>query len=270
MSRKGVFPATKKNGELYYRSSITFKNKHISLGSFPTEAQAHQAYKEADKVLHHNTTIEDYSEENNTLSFDKWVTLINYRETGMYIKTPILIQKNYFNYYYSPTIVYKFDADDLFYYSTHKIMKRGGHLFVSDFGMQVNILSRYGIKNYGVAGKDYHFVNGDTTDFRYGNIEIVHRYHGVVSCQKRGKIQYISKIHLNGNWIIGKYATENEAAIAYNKAAEYLTANGITKAFPENYILEMTEEEYQRIYDSIEIRKDMLDKILEKKELFNL
>lgn len=270
MSQKGVFPATKKNGERYYRSSITFKNKHISLGSFPTEALAHQAYKDASAVLSKKLTIEDYDESIHTLTFDKWVTLVNYRESGMYIKTPILIQQNFFNYYYSPSLVYKFDADDLFYYSTHKIMKRGGHLFVSDFGMQVNILSRYGIKNYGVAGKDYHFVNGDPTDFRYGNIEIVHRYHGVVSCQKRGKVQYISKLHIKGNWIIGKYRTENEAAIAYNKAAEYLMANGFKKEFPENYILEMSEEEYQKIYDSIELRKELFEKLLKRKELLSL
>lgn len=37
-------------------------------------------------------------------------------------------------------------------------MRRGGHLFVADYGMQVNILNRYGIKNYAVKDKDYIFV----------------------------------------------------------------------------------------------------------------
>lgn len=31
---KGVFPARKKNGEVYYRASLTYKRKHISLGSY--------------------------------------------------------------------------------------------------------------------------------------------------------------------------------------------------------------------------------------------
>ena len=44
-------------------------------------------------------------------------------------------------------------------------MKRGGHLFVADYGMQINIMSRYGIKNYAVLGKDYRFINEDTYDY---------------------------------------------------------------------------------------------------------
>ena len=40
----GVYLATKKDKTVYYRSNITHKGRHISLGSFPTEVQAHQAY----------------------------------------------------------------------------------------------------------------------------------------------------------------------------------------------------------------------------------
>ncbi len=43
--KKGVYAATKKDGTQYYRSSITFKSKHISLGSFPTETEAARASK---------------------------------------------------------------------------------------------------------------------------------------------------------------------------------------------------------------------------------
>ena len=32
----GVYIARKKNGEIYFRSSITYRNRHISLGSFQT------------------------------------------------------------------------------------------------------------------------------------------------------------------------------------------------------------------------------------------
>ena len=47
----GVFQAKKKNGTIYYRSSITFRSKHISLGSFPDESSAHSAYLEAKTLL---------------------------------------------------------------------------------------------------------------------------------------------------------------------------------------------------------------------------
>ena len=45
--KKGVFITYKKDGTPYYRSSFTFQNKHISLGSFSSEEQAGLAYEEA-------------------------------------------------------------------------------------------------------------------------------------------------------------------------------------------------------------------------------
>ena len=39
----GVYIAKKKDGTIYYRSSFTYKSKHISLGSFATEKEAHKA-----------------------------------------------------------------------------------------------------------------------------------------------------------------------------------------------------------------------------------
>ena len=57
----GVFIAKKKDGTLYYRSSITFRSKHISIGSFPSNKQANHAYKEASDILSDfSITIEDY------------------------------------------------------------------------------------------------------------------------------------------------------------------------------------------------------------------
>ena len=47
----GVFQARKKDGSIYYRANITYRSKHISLGSFPLETAAHQAYLEADCLL---------------------------------------------------------------------------------------------------------------------------------------------------------------------------------------------------------------------------
>ena len=104
----------------------------------------------------------------------------------MYISTPIYMRKNYFSYYLSINQELKFDIDDLFYYSSHKIMQRKGHLFVNDYGMQVTIQSRYGIKSHAVEGRDYQFVNGDPNDFRYSNLLIINHYHGVSRIERSG------------------------------------------------------------------------------------
>ena len=40
----GVFQAQKKNGEIYFRSSVTFRGRHISLGSYSSQEEAHSAY----------------------------------------------------------------------------------------------------------------------------------------------------------------------------------------------------------------------------------
>lgn len=251
--KPGVYTATKKDGTLYYRSSITYKNKHISLGSFTSEADASTAYQIADTLLHdHSITLEMY---NGVLSFKKWVCLINFRDNKIYIKTPIYLRDKYFHYYFSLDDYYIFDIDDLFYFSTHSILRRGGHLFVSDYGMQVNVLSRYGIKNYAVEGRDFHFVNGNKRDFRYENIEIVNRYHGVYKKQYKGKTMYETRIHWNGEFIVGRYQTETEAAVAYNKAASAMIKKGYEKKYPVNYLEELSAEEYKNYFRQLKISR---------------
>ena len=152
----------------------------------------------------------------------------------------------------------KFDIDDLFYYSGRKIQKRQGHLFVSDYGMQYSISARYGIKPYAVLGRDYEFVNGDPLDYRYSNIIIHNHYHGVTKIEKNGFCRYRAVIHINGNHAIGIYASEEEAAIAYNKAAALAKAAGICKSFPENYIECLSGKEYTEIYSKIMISERYL------------
>ncbi len=134
-------------------------------------------------------------------------------------------------------------------------MKRGRHLFVSDYGMQVNILSRYGIKNFAVPGRDYRFVNGDTTDYRYGNIEIVNPYYGVTKSFAKGLPVYTAKLHINGDYIIGRYSSEIEAAIAYNKAVHIMKNKGFVKDYPLNYIEGLDEIEYALLYNKVRISK---------------
>lgn len=252
--KPGVSKATKKDGSTYYRGSITCNGKHISIGSFSTEDECTNAYNEAWNILKDNSiNLENIRRYINMLSFEKCVTLINYRDNHIYIKNPIYLQKNYFLYYIDKSLILKFDNDDLFYYSSHKIQNRGGHMFVCDYGMQYNILGRYGIKPYSVKGRDYQFANGDDTDFRYSNIVVVNKYHGVYKEEKKGKIIYAAKIHLNGDFIVGRYNNEATAAIAYNKAVDLCKARGMTKSFPINYITEYSPREYADVYTEIKI-----------------
>lgn len=255
----GVYSATKKNGENYFRASVTYNGKHISLGSYKKEASANQAYLMATKVLadHSRYTVDGYPARC-VLSFEKWVVLINFRDNKIYFKNPIYLKKRYFLYYLDKETCLRFDVEDLFYYANHKIMRRGGHLFVSDYGMQVSILSRYGIKNYAVPGRDYLFSNGDDMDFAYNNIEIVNRYHGVTKIQYKGAPRYLAKIHINGDYLIGRYLSEDEAAIAYNKAALLIRNFGLNKNFPQNFIEGIDEITYASLFQKIRVSKKLL------------
>ena len=257
----GVYIAKHKDGTIYYRSNITYRNKHISLGSYDSEAKASQAYRVAGSLLQSDSSIDDSYYMTYALPFEKIVTLINFRDNNMYISTPIYLRKNYFSYFLGINQELKFDIDDLFYYSSHKIMQRRGHLFVNDYGMQVTILSRYGIKPHAVCGRDYIFVNGDNTDFRYSNIQVINPYHGVSAIEKPGKTLYVAKIHINGNYIVGTYESQELAAIAYNKAADIAKAHGINKNFPENYIESIRPRDYATIYDTISLSPKFLEYI---------
>lgn len=94
----GAFSAKTKDGTIYYRSSLTYKRKHISLGSFPTEEEAHLAYKEGTSLLSESEiTLENYTAYIKLLDFAKAITLLNFRDNGVYIKNPIYLKQNYFS-----------------------------------------------------------------------------------------------------------------------------------------------------------------------------
>lgn len=253
----GVYEATKKNGTRYYRASIHYRAKHISLGSFASFDAANEVYEQA-RCLLADTEIclpEAFCSYDK-IPFEKVVILLNFRDNGMYLGTPIyLLSQRFFVYYLSPDLELKFDNDDLFYYSSHKILQRGGHLYTNDYGMQVSLLSRYGIKNYAVAGTDYEFVNGDCHDFRYENIRIINPYYGVSRLDDNGRISYLTRIHINGNYQVGIYASEVDAAIAYNKAVDLAKAAGINRNYPTNYIAGLSASEYADIYTRIKVSK---------------
>ncbi len=266
----GVSTATRKNGSIYYRSSISYHSKHISLGSFSTEEEAALAYREASAILaDHSIDIHSLSDHSclhpdgqpakNVLPAEKAVVLLNFRDNGLYFKNPIYLRKGYFSYFLSPSTELKFDIDDLFYYSSHKIQQRQGHLFVSDYGMQYSINARYGIRPYAVAGRDYDFANGDPFDYRYSNIIINSRFHGVLKISRGGRVLYRARIHINGNYLIGTYPTEEKAAVAYNKAADLAKAAGIRKNFPENYVDVLSPKEYAEVYTAIRVSARFLN-----------
>jgi hypothetical protein len=250
---KGVYEAKKKDGTTYYRSSFTFKNKHISLGSFDNEKDANKAYDEAQYVSLKNSVTINMHSDKWVLPFEKMVMIINLRDNGIYFGTPIYVRSNFFYYYYSLDYVLKFDIDELFYYSSHKIMKKDGHLFVADYGMQVNIINRYGIKNHAVAGKDYIFLNGDDTDYRRENLKIMNHYYGVDRVIYRGDEKFRSRINIPGYYTIGHYNSEIEAAIAYNKAIDILKKNGVKKNYTPNYIEGISAKIYAEVYSKLKI-----------------
>ena len=260
---KGVYLARKKDNSIYYRASITYRRKHISLGSFDTEDSANRAYEEADRLLRSETDTIDSYENTCALPFEKWVIMLNFRDNGLYFATPIYVRGKFFYYYLSPSYVLKFDIDNLFFYSSHKIMKRGEHLFVADYGMQLNILNRHGIRSYSVPGRDYVFLNGDETDFRSANLKIINRYQGVLRIESKGRTCYKARINLPGYYIIGTYATEDEAAIAYNKAIDILRKNGVTRNYTPNYLEGLSPAVYADIYDRLKISDKIYNYFLE-------
>lgn len=256
----GVFQAKKANGTIYYRSNITYKNKHISLGSFDSEILAHKAYSDAQYLIDHpEISIDDFIHQELILSFEKGITIINYRDNNLYIANPIYLRKDYFSYFLSPHEELKFDIDDLFYYSSHKIIRRNNHLFTNDYGMQVTIQSRYGIKSYAIAGKDYVFINGDNLDYRYSNLDNINPYFGVSKTYRKNQVKYLVKIHINGNYKVGLYSTPEKAAIAYNKAVDLAKSHGVDKNYNTNYIESLSAKEYAEIYTNLKISSKYLN-----------
>lgn len=257
----GVYEAYKKDGTRYYRSNIHYKGKHISLGSFENFSDANLAYQQAtDLIDDADATLPDTFRHYPMLSFDKIVVILNYRDNGIYIGTPIYLKPNhFFLYYLSPELELKFDNDDLFFYSSHRILKRGGHLYINDYGMQTNLLSRYGIKNHAVAGVDYQFMNGDPLDFRYENIANINPFYGVSRIDQNGRISYLVKLHIKGNYQIGIYDTDIDAAIAYNKAVDLAHAAGIKKNYSLNYIPSLSSREYADRYTKIRVSRSFRD-----------
>ena len=70
---KGIFRAVKKDGTVYYRASLTYRGKHISLGSYRDAGQAHSAYEEGIRLLNDSSLSLKSYRETSSLSFEKSV-----------------------------------------------------------------------------------------------------------------------------------------------------------------------------------------------------
>lgn len=256
MKKTGVYETKKKDGSVYYRTSVTINAKHISLGSYAKKKDAENAYKAARKLLESDVTLSDY-DRFSALYFEKFVILLNLRDNHIYFPMPVYLKNRFFYYYLDEDTFFIFDREDLFYYTSHKIQRRGGHLFVSDFGMQVSLLSRYDIRPYAVEGRDYRFRNGNNFDLRRENIEIINPYIGVIKSETPKGTVYTVKIHVKGNYTVGTYSSATEAAIAYNKAADILKQHGIDKNYGINYVEGISAKEYAEIYSSVSVSKSI-------------
>ncbi|MCR5775036.1 MAG: hypothetical protein K6G42_08125, partial [Lachnospiraceae bacterium] len=252
---KGIFTAKKKDGTTYYRASVTYKGKHISIGSSESIEEASKLYENARLVIRDpELTPDKYSAEFKPLSFHKFICIANLRDNNIYIKTPIYLHRTYFSYYLDTETELKFDLEDLFYYSSHTIQRRGKHLFVADFGLQERILSRYDIPGFAVLGKDYRFKNGDHTDLRYGNVEVINPVKNIRKRTEGRDEVYNVKMHIVGDWNIGSYPTHQMAIIAYNKALDEAKKHGFKTRTERIDIPEgLSPSLYARLYSTIEL-----------------
>ena len=103
---KGIFRAVKKDGTVYYRASLTYRGKHISLGSYRDAGQAHSAYEEGIRLLNDSSLSLKSYRETSSLSFEKWVCLLNFRDNGIYLGNPIYMGQQLFYYYLTPHHVF--------------------------------------------------------------------------------------------------------------------------------------------------------------------
>lgn len=243
-----IYPSTSANITKYKVYFVYFGQK-IYLGIFNTYEEAKNILTEANTIMSSPSGLPDFSEF--TLNYKKIICLCNLRDNKTYIKNPIYIYPTYFHYYLSKSSFLIFDLKELFYFSTYKIYKRGSYLYTQDSVSQQSILSRFGILNHSIVGKDYRFRNDNPNDFRQDNIEIINAYKGVTKKEKNNCTLYTSSIYIDKNIVLGHYSSEIEAAIAYNKAIDYLIGTGTTKNFVHNAIPFITKDEYQMIYEKI-------------------
>lgn len=166
------------NNTTRYKVYFLCQSKKIYLGLYTTLADAEATLLEAKRLIQESLDIAYANYK--FIDYKKYISLCNFRDRKVYIKNPIYIYDNYFNYYLSSDIILTFDIKDLLFFSTTKISKRGNYIYAQDTITQQSILSRFGIPPHSVYGIGYKHKNGDRYDFRRHNLEIISSYKGVM------------------------------------------------------------------------------------------
>lgn len=243
-----IYPSVSQ-GKTTFKVYFVYNNQKIYLGTYPTEEAALAILAEAEDIMQALPGTINFTPY--TLNYKKVICLCNFRDHNKYIKNPIYIHQTYFHYYLTKSCILVFDNKDLLYFSTYKIYKRGNYLYTQDSISQKNILSRFGIPNHSVPGKDYIFKNNNPYDFRQSNLEIINSYKGVTKKVQNNSCIYVTSIYTDTNIVVGHYHTEAEAAIAYNKAIDLLYKQGNNKEYIYNVIPFITQDEYNKIYNTL-------------------
>ena len=102
-------------------------------------------------------------------------------------------------------------------------------------------------------------MNQDPYDFRMENIRVLNTYYGVDKVTQKGTVLYRARIHIRSYYVIGFFPSALEAAIAYNRAIDVLSKNGIQKNYTMNYIDEVSAPAYAGIYNDIKIPENILN-----------
>lgn len=259
-----IYPVQKKD-KTDYRVYYLFHSKKVYIGLYPSLTLAKQAYAFAEELLQSCWGIEDLKEAK--ISFLKCVSLINLRDHNMYLTSPIYVHDNYFDYYLSTELKLIFDLQDLFFFSTNKIHKRGNYIYIENSVSQTSILNRFHIPPNSVYNVDYYLINGNRYDFRRKNICVINHYIGVSREIKYKEEVYVARIIQKVPLVIGHYNSELKAAIAYNKAAELIMSKDSSKYYKLNQIDYLTSTEYNAIYEALPISPRLTSTTKQKRVL---
>lgn len=252
-----------------YRLYYPYHKHKIYIGLYDLEETALAALSLIESIMAQDAvpfSLQNPKSPNESLlPSKKYISLLNLRDNGILIHNPIYIYKDYFKYYLSQSTVLTFDMRDLLFFSTNKIYQRGNYFYTKNTFMQTNLLSRYGIAPHSKLGVHYHFKNNNPYDLRRENLEITSHYKGVITTTRQGNTIYITKIFNQKTIVVGHYKTENDAAIAYNKACDILQGTGVMREYARNELPFLTHTEYLEIYNSILISPRLLNTCAQKK-----
>ena len=78
--------------------------------------------------------------------------------------------------------------------------------------------------------------------------------------QESRRKNFVARINMGSGKtiVVGHYDTEEEAAIAYNKAVDVLKAAGSDRAYEKNYLDDVSPAKYIVLYNNIRIREGAL------------